>query len=77
MQKIEHFTPPTSPQQNPPLMSSTKYVISKNLLGLAGSNCPIDNFTNKLTSTCACIPSSTYSKSWSYNSNYGDMYMCQ
>jgi hypothetical protein len=77
MQKIEHFTPPTSPKQHPPLMSNNKYVMSKELLGLTGTNCPIDTFVSKIESTCSCLPGPNYSKKWSYNSNYGDMYMCQ
>ena len=77
MQKIEHFSPPTSPQQNPPLMSNTKYVMSKELLGLTGTNCPADNFISKIESTCSCLPGPNYSKKWSYDSNFGDMYMCQ
>jgi hypothetical protein len=74
MQKVEHF----SPQQMPPLMSSSKYVMSPDLLGLTGTNCPADNFTQKLNSTCTCLPNiNGFSKSWTPNSNYGDMYICQ
>ncbi len=77
MQKIEHFTPPTAPKQHPPLLSNAKYIMSKELLGLKGTNCPDDNFVSKIESTCSCLPGPNYSKRWSYNSNFGDMYMCQ
>ena len=81
MQKIEHFTPPTSPVQMPTIMSSAKYVMSPDLLGLTGTNCPEDNFDRNLSifkGTCSCITGkSNYVKSWTSNSNYGDMYQCQ
>ena len=76
--KKEHFTPPTSPLQMPSLMSSAKFVMSPTLLGLKGKNCPDDNFTSALSSTCSCIPNvNGYSKSWLPNSNYTDMFTCQ
>lgn len=69
--------PPISPKQNPPIISNAKYVMSKELLGLTGTNCPTDNFVPKIESTCSCLPGPNYSKKWTINSNYGDLYLCE
>ena len=76
--KIEDYTPPIPPVRMSQLMSSSKFVMSSDLLGLTGTNCPANNFVPKLNSTCSCISNNNSSKkTWSPNSNYGDMYMCQ
>lgn len=76
--KIEDYNPPIPPVRMSQLMSSSKFVMSSDLLGLTGTNCPANNFVPKLNSTCSCISNNNGSKkTWSLNSNYGDMYMCQ